>query len=147
MIEYLLPRALVSRTKDLVQTQEANMATASPFASAIATSFAHISACVHQAVRLSLPNRLLGLLPSAFLLQAHGRVVSQGGATTLKVRGYDATGQRPRSGPSPARHSLPKHPCSDRAAPAAALASIDELLVSTATGACPRLPLFFGWAM
>lgn len=147
MIEYLLPRALVSRTNALVQTQEANTATASPFASAIATSFAHVAARLRKAIRLPLPNLLMGLLPSFFLLQAHGRVISQGGTATLKVCGYDATGQWPRSGPRPARHSLPKPPCSDRAAPAAALASIDEVPVSTATGACPRLPLFFSWAM
>ena len=49
MIEYLLPRALVSRTDASVQAQEAEAATASPFASAIATSFTHAKGHLHHA--------------------------------------------------------------------------------------------------
>jgi len=83
MIEYLLPRALVSRTEATAQAQEAEAATASPFASAMATAFAHAKGHLHQAVWLSLPISLLGLLPSIFLLQVYNRVISRGGTATL----------------------------------------------------------------
>ncbi|MGE8492289.1 peptidase domain-containing ABC transporter [Comamonas sp.] len=83
MIEYLLPRALVSRTEATAQAQEAEAATASPFAAAMATSFAHAKGHLHQAVWLSLPISLLGLLPSIFLLQVYNRVISRGGTATL----------------------------------------------------------------
>jgi ATP-binding cassette subfamily C protein LapB len=84
MIEYLLPRHLLSASAQQALTGGAVAGDASSgYANAIADSFSRASPHLHRAAWLSLPISLLGLLPSVFLLQVYNRVISRGGNATL----------------------------------------------------------------